>query len=194
VLQEAAKAATPGEGDFATVYEGADTSYEVSGQGASRYHYRVKAHSGAGDSSWSTVRLIDVLWEAEPNDDALTEANGPIVSDLTYRGTFPDPAEFDKDYFTFQLLNFHTVDVWLTNIASGQDYDIALRNADLEEIARSDDWGQVDERISTGVLSPGRYYVQVYHYDSGGSTEPYHLRVAYEEDPEPDVTPCYAPP
>jgi hypothetical protein len=26
----------------------------------------------------------------------------------------------------------------------------------------------------------GRYYIQVYHYSSGGSTQAYHLRVVYQ--------------
>ena len=65
---------------------------------------------------------MDVLWEAEPNDNALTQVNGPIVSGLTYYGTFPDPAYFDKDYFTFDLASSQTVDVWMTHIPASYDY------------------------------------------------------------------------
>jgi hypothetical protein len=32
-------------------------------------------------------------------------------------------------------------------------------------------------------MPAGRYYVQVYHHSSGGSTQPYHLRVAYGQTP-----------
>ena len=33
-----------------------------------------------------------------------------------------------------------------------------------------------DEYIDTGEeLAPGRYYIQVYHYSEGGSTQPYYL-------------------
>jgi hypothetical protein len=116
------------------------------------------------------VEWVNVLWEAEPNDDALTEANGPIVPGMTYYGTFPNPAGFDKDYYYFELSSAQSVDIYLTNVPAGQDYDVALRDAALEEIARSDDWGQADEHISTSALPAGRYYVQVYHYSSGGST------------------------
>jgi hypothetical protein len=40
--------------------------------------------------------------------------------------------------------------------------------------------GNADEHILTGILPTGRYYIQVYHNSTGGSTQAYHLRVSYE--------------
>jgi len=64
-------------------------------------------------------------------------------------------------------------------IRMAPDYDVALRDADLDLIDLSDQGGQADEHIGTDTLPPGRYFVQVYHYGSGGSMAPYHLEVGY---------------
>jgi hypothetical protein len=179
VLQEAAKATPPSDADFDPIYEGTSTSRALSGRGAARYHYRVQARNSWGDSAWSNLESVDVLWEMEPNDKALTEANGPLVSGLTYYGTFPSAAD-KKDYFSFDLSRAHTVDVRLTHIPPGQDYDLALRDSDLEPpIAVSNNSGQADKRITTTVLPPGDYSILVYPYGSGDSTQPYRLRVIY---------------
>lgn len=180
VLQEAVKATAPTASDFTEIYRGASRSLALSGRGAGRYHYRVMARNSWGESAWSNVASVDVLWEAEPNDDREMEANGPIVSGLTYHGTFPNQAHFDRDYYFFDLSAGHTINAWLTNVPEGQDYDLLLWDADDEQITHSAKSGQADERISTEVLPAGRYYLEVYHWDSGGSAQPYHLRVVYD--------------
>jgi hypothetical protein len=205
VLQEAAKATVPTEGDFSGVYSGTSTSYSISGQGAARYHYRVKARNASGDSGWSNVEWVDVLWEAEPNDDALIGANGPIVSGLTYYGCFPSGAD-EKDYFTFDLPAAHSVELWLTNIPSGHNYDLVLRDpANMTgHVGYSGEPGNADEHILTGVLPVGRYYVQVYNRSESGSSQAYHLKVTYAagapgmeagvDRPLPDVAPSATQP
>jgi hypothetical protein len=183
VLQEAAKAMAPTEGDFSAVYAGASTYRAISGQGAARYHYRVKARNSWGESNWSSVEWVDVLWEAEPNDDALTQANGPIVSGLTYYGVFPSGAD-EKDYYYFELPTARGVELRLTNIPSGHDYDLVLRDpANMDDpVGYSGESGNADEHIVTGVLHAGRYYVQVYNRSGSASSEPYHLKVTYTAD------------
>jgi hypothetical protein len=176
VLQEAR---TGDFGDAVTVYEGPNTSHAITGRGAARYRYRVQARNIWQESEWSSIKWVDVLWEAEPNDERRTEANGPIVSGLTYYGTFPTPAEHDKDYYAINLASPHTIDIWLTNIPAGQNYDVALWDL-TSWITFSAEEGQTDEHISTDALPAGRYFIQVYHNDSGGSTQPYHLRVDYD--------------
>lgn len=177
VLEEAIDGAFA---DAIEVYTGSDTSYTINDRGAARYYYRVKACTGQMCSGWSNVEQVDVLCEAEPNDDALTQANGPIVSGLTYYGSFPHGADV-KDYFFFDLSSSHSVEIWLTNIPSTRDYDLALRDANLvPPIAYSVNPGNADEHILTDVLPAGRYYVQVYNYSGPESTQPYHLRVVYE--------------
>jgi hypothetical protein len=176
VLEEAKSSTFAGS---LQVYAGPLTSRPLSGRGAARYYYRVKAVNNWGESAWSNVRQVDVLWEAEPNDDALTQANGPIVSGLTYYGTFASATAL-KDYFTFDLSASHSVDLVLSNIPSGRNYDIILRNASLAQVGYSALPGNSAEHILTGALPPGRYYVQVYRFSGDGSEQPYHLRVIYE--------------
>ncbi|HSJ53962.1 MAG TPA: PPC domain-containing protein [Anaerolineae bacterium] len=161
------------------IYDGTASSYQATGRGAARYYYRVKARNTWGDSGWSNVQQVDVLWEAEPNDDALTQAHGPIVSGLTYYGTFPDAADL-KDYFYFDLGATHSVELQLTNIASGQNYDLILRNSSLEDVGYSALPSNLNEHILIPALPAGRYYVQVYRYSGAGSDQPYNLRVVYE--------------
>lgn len=180
VLQEANHSDFSDGGD---IYAGPSTSYDVSGRGTARYHYRVKARNGGGDSDWSNVQSVDVLWEAEPNngrqpDDSI-QANGPVVSGLTYYGVFPSAAD-PKDYFYFDLPAAHNVELWLTNIAAGHNYDLTLRDTSLDVVQHSGELGNADEHILTGVLPSGRYYIHMSNASGTGSTQPYHLRVVYQ--------------
>jgi hypothetical protein len=112
-------------------------------------------------------------WEVEPNDTP------PLLSGVTYCGTFPDDADA-TDWFYFGLPTAHTVELWLTNIPAGQDYDVVLRDASLEFVGFSGQLGNANEHILTDILLPGRYYVLLYHTSPGGSTQPYHLKVVYQ--------------
>jgi hypothetical protein len=125
------------------------------------------------------TQAVDVLWEAEPNDDARTEANGPLVSGLTYFGRFPAGSD-TQDYYYFDLPAAHALELWLANIAAGHDYDVYLRDANLALRAKSDSGGNADEYLRTGTLAVGRYYIQVYNRSQDGSEQAYHLRVLYE--------------
>jgi len=164
------------------IYAGTSTSFDVDGRGAARYYYHVKARNSWSESGWSAVQSVDVLWEAEPNDDAYNQANGPIVCGLTYYGTFPSGAD-SKDYFYFDLPSACSVEIWLTDIPAGQNYDLILRTATLTAIGYSANGGNASEHILTGTLPTGRYYIQVYNYLFGGSTQPYRLKtVCYCQD------------
>jgi hypothetical protein len=165
--------------DPSEIYTGPSTNYVVSDRGASRLYYRVKSRNAWGDSEWSGVRRVDVLWEAEPNGEPLTEANGPLVSGLTYYGTFVSSADLE-DYFYIKLSSPHYVEIWLTNIAYGQDYDLVLRNENLVYLGYSGELGNANEHIRTKLLPAGKYYIQVFRASEGGSTQPYHLKVVYE--------------
>lgn len=175
VLEEAADSAFTGA---AEVYRGPDTCGAITGNGAARYYYRVKACLGSTWSGWSSVEQVDVLWEAEPNDDAPGEANGPIVSGLTYFGTLAPTTDI-KDYFYFALTDPHSVEIWLTDIPAGHNYDLCLRYPSLDAITCSCSGGNESEHILTDELSTGLYYVQVYNRSHSESTHAYHLRVVY---------------
>jgi hypothetical protein len=122
------------------------------------------------------VRNFYESWEQEPNGTSAL-ASGPIISDLLYYGTMP--VGDTNDYFYFDLSTSDDVELWLTNIPGGCDYDLVLRDASLTQVGYSGNVGSVDEHVTTGVLSAGRYYVQVYHRSAAGSSEPYHLRAVY---------------
>ena len=177
VLQEATNSSFS---DASIVYSGPSTSHAVSGRGAARYYYRVKARNIWAESDWSNIRSVDVLWEAEPNDD-YSLANGPIVPDLVYYGTFPSEDDI-SDYYFFELSARRRVEMWLSNIPSGHDYNLVLRDdtPDLTVVGYSAQLGNSNEHIRIGILPPGRYYVQVYHYSSGGSTQRYYLKYVLE--------------
>jgi hypothetical protein len=175
-LQEATN---PAFADASQPCAGPDTSCPIHDRWAARFYYRVRGHNSSGAGSWSNTQAADVLWEREPNDNARTQANGPIVSGLTYYGAFLDQADL-KDYFYFDLLTTHTVELWLTHIPAGQDYDLVLRDANLEQRGLSNNPGNADEHILTGPLPAGRYYVQVYRYGGPGSPQPYHLRGVWQ--------------
>jgi hypothetical protein len=165
------------------VYTGTDTCYSITDKGPTRYYYRVKARNGWPDDVWSNVQSVDVLWEKEPNDDPLSQANGPIVSGLTYYGTFPSGLDV-KDYFSFTLTIPHSVEIWLTNIPAGHDYHLCLRDANLvPEIRCSANPGNADEHILVSDLTAGkRYYIQVFNASQTGSSQPYHLHVRYQTE------------
>jgi uncharacterized repeat protein (TIGR02543 family)/uncharacterized repeat protein (TIGR01451 family) len=175
VLEEATDTAFA---DAHQIYAGSSTSHNVSGQLTGRYYYRVKARNIWGDSGWSVVRSADVRWEVEPNDE-IPQANGPIVSGLTYYGTFPGTDDL-KDYFCFGLTAPHRVRIWLTNIPAGRNYDLVLRKEDTSVLGYSLNTGNADEYIDIPSLPPGFYYIQVYRTEGAWSSQPYHLRVVYE--------------
>jgi hypothetical protein len=175
VLQEAINSSFS---NAVQVYDGPLTNFTVSDRGPTRYYYRVKAYSSFGDSPWSVSHWTDVLWEKEPNDLAPSQANGPLLPNLVYRGRFPSPGDIN-DYFFFDMAGPGRIEVRLRNIPPGQNYDLVLRDNGLVAVGYSGSLGNADESILTGILPAGRYFVQVYNRGAGGSTQAYELVVVY---------------
>jgi hypothetical protein len=169
--------------DAIVVLDEDSTFHSVTGAGAGRRYYRARARGPWGEGRWSDSALADVLWEAEPNDTGRPppdgQANGPIVAGLTYYGKMPSEAD-EKDYFYFYVTGPQTVDIWLTNIPAGQNYDLTLRGGDgITPIVWSVNGGNADEYVRAEGLPTGTYNIQVYNAGGGGSTQEYHLRMAY---------------
>jgi hypothetical protein len=160
------------------LYSGSSTSYDVTGRGASRLYYRVKARTAAGDTDWSNTEYVDIFLEAEPNDVAPDQANGPLMSTFTYYAQFPNPGDIN-DYFFFDLYSGGDVEVSLRNIPSGRNYDLVLRDSALNPIGYSGELGNADELIELDALPAGRYYIQAYHRDPKFTSQTYHLKVTY---------------
>jgi uncharacterized repeat protein (TIGR02543 family) len=171
------EATNPGFTDAKQLYHGPLTGYEAKGRGAARYYYRVKGHNALGASPWSNVATSDVRWEAEPNEEPRTQANGPLALNLVYFGTFPSAAD-QVDYFFIDLTIPQRMQISLTRISTGHNYDLVLQDVELRPVARSEGAGDVDEQIETRRLDPGRYYVRVVNAGGTGSEEPYNLRLA----------------
>ncbi|NLD71908.1 MAG: hypothetical protein GX649_04235 [Chloroflexi bacterium] len=169
------EATGPTFSDASVVYEGPEPRVVITGRGAGRRWYRARSRSIWGVvGPWSAAVHADVWWEQEPNDAALQEANGPLVADIAYRGR-ADSADDPQDYYYLELTEPAALDLRLTGIPDGHNSDLVLRDAALTLVAYSGELGAADEQIITGVLSPGRYYVQVYHRSYGGQSEPYTL-------------------
>ncbi len=160
-------------------YAGPGTVFQVVGQGATRFFYRVKAQNRWGDSAWSKVERVDVFWEKEPNDDASLQANGPLVSGLVYYGAFPSGQDV-KDYYFFDLSTQGSVKLWLKNIPAGHNYDLVLRD---DNLATHPGWyslslGNQDEFVEA-TIPAGHYYIQIHNASGLGSKQPYHLQIQY---------------
>ena len=164
--------------DAVEVYSDTNTSTILTDKGPTRYYYRVQARNAYGASGWSNVQMVDVLWEKEPNDAAIPQANGPLVSGLTYYGRFTSGADI-QDYYFISLQSAQSVELWLSNIVAGQDYDLTLRDSTLGLVGHSGELGNANEHIRTGTLPAGWYYIQVYNRSGSGSTQAYHLRGVY---------------
>jgi len=176
LLQEAKDGAFVSAGQ---VYSGTLATFDVAARGAARYYYRVKAQNEWGYGPWSNVQAVDVLWEAEPDDQAPTELNGPLVSGLTYFGTMPS-SDDTNDYFYIFAAAAGWVELWLDNIPAGQNYDLVLRDDPaLNAIGYSGELGNTAEHISVAVPAAGRYYIQIFNRGKTGSSQPYQLRAVY---------------
>ena len=116
--------------------------------------------------------------ETEPNgeDDS---ANGPLLSNHTYFGKFPDADDL-RDYYYFELPSTHKTTVWLTNIGDGFDYDLAIFDENLVKVAESGKIGSNDEEILNIILAPGKYYVLVTNPLRTESNQFYNLKLVYE--------------
>lgn len=166
------------------VYDGPATSYDVQGLGASRRHFRVRARNASGDSAWSNVQQVDVLWhqegsEGEDREEEERQNNGPVMPGFEYFGRLLEVNDL-SDYFYFDLPAGGIVEVDLSNIPAGQNYDLAIRDRSLNT---QEGWysvrsGNRDEHVAT-TLPASRYYIQVHKRSGSGSSQAYHLRVQY---------------
>ena len=166
VLEEATDATFTGATE---VYTGTETSYPVSGKGAARYCYRVKARNSWGDSGWSNVESVDVLWEAEPNNST-DQANGPLQSDTNYYGYHNDAS----DYFSIYVSTGGQITIDLTNY-SGGGIQFMLYCPDKPDPIR--DWVPPYHIEYTG--DAGWYYIRIYTASGYNSDTPYTLRATF---------------
>lgn len=184
--------------DFTTpvvIYEGSDHRYRVVEQENGDWYYRLRASNEWGYSPWSepqdahvgpwpSIRLPIVVRNYfhdpyEPND-TFADAWGPLVSGVTYHAHFPTESDED-DYYYFDMPATHRVEMWLTDILPGNDHALYLYDAAHVFVDFSDNYGAEDEHIVQISLLAGRYYVRVERFQGTTQTQPYALRVVFED-------------
>jgi hypothetical protein len=118
------------------------------------------------------------------------EAYGPLTSGPIYQSWISncDLDTYKKsDYFYIVISTLNTVNIYLTDIPSGTNYDLYLYSDPDDDpdhwAARSISTGS-SETISYSPQATGRYYIRVYSY-RGSSTSPYSLQVTYTSRPIP---------
>lgn len=119
--------------------------------------------------------------ELEPNN-TLSEANGPIRSNVVYQGTFT--SNDINDLFFFNLTEMHSVQIALDNIvyngSSIEGFNLFLYRAGSNQaVSGSANLANARETIVKD-LEPGLYYVLIYNPERLTTLSPYNVRVIYE--------------
>lgn len=117
------------------------------------------------------------FFESEPNG-TLSKANGPVPPGVTAHGCFSNPSDINDAYY-FYLTERSDIEVNLTDISAGQNYELALYFVDQIVIATSQNPGNQDEHIILADQPPGKYYVQIYNASQTVSKQTYELTVNY---------------
>jgi hypothetical protein len=132
-------------------------------------------------SVFAPATLRNYCAEADPYEpnDSFDDAY-PIQSGLTYGGNFGCTGDIN-DVFSFAMGAAHTVEVWLTDIPSGNDFSLCLYDGNRQQLICSQNPGSANEHISAGTRPAGTYYVQVYNqggtYNAGVT---YRLRAVFQ--------------
>lgn len=82
------------------------------------------------------------------------------------------------DYYYIDVTQLSPINVTLTNIPGGIDYDLYLYYQD-SIVASSNKFGNASEALNYFPLQTGRYYIRVYPY-SGHSLSPYTLQANFQ--------------
>lgn len=112
----------------------------------------------------------------EPNDTP-SQAYGPLSPGVTYQSYIW--TEDDTDAYWINITHLNSINVSLTNIPVGCDYDLSLYDESLNEVDWSWNGGNADEYISYAPSSTGKYYIVVFQYEGYSTTQPYHLRAGF---------------
>jgi len=119
----------------------------------------------------------------EPNDSC-DQAHGPLTSGPTYQSWISccDQATSKNDYFYIDINTTNAINIYLTDIPAGTDYDLYLYKDPCgspgNPVDKSNRYGSISERISYNPFATGRYYIRVCGF-RGSSTSPYSLQVIY---------------
>lgn len=118
------------------------------------------------------ISPLATVYETESNNTSGT-ANPVSTGDIV-RGAI-NPVG-DRDWFRVVFPASGVLNLSLSNIPSGCDYELCLYDSSVNPIATSLTPGSVDEHISYNVTAGRIYYIQVYAYQ-GTSSSLYTLRI-----------------
>lgn len=127
----------------------------------------------------SSVFAVD-LEEKEPNNtlDTATRMRLHGTDGGEWKRGYITAKDPSVDYYQFRydkVENGGEIDVMLSGIPQGCDYDVALLNQNGQVIAKSDTT-YCQEEIHVKNSPSGRYYIKVYSY-RGTSSLPYEISV-----------------
>ena len=135
-----------------------------------RYRLRAKNYPASEARDMYEVNNSPTTATSIANNATITAANIHTTSDV--------------DYFTFTLTEMSNVNISLTNIPSGCDYELAFYNNAGSLVARSVNGGSKSESISVRVAL-GAYYIKVYSYN-GCAAANYRLTISSKSAYTPD--------
>jgi hypothetical protein len=144
-------------------------------QGGTRYVYLPVVMK-----SWVWWYSIDVY----ERNDSPDEAYGPLVSGQDYDGYIWDATDPD-DYYWITPTTVSQVNVTLTNIPAGTDYDLYVYYHDGAQyqpaVDPSINPGNQNESVTfTPPVLGTKYYIRVYPASGSSSQQPYCLRATYD--------------
>jgi hypothetical protein len=112
----------------------------------------------------------------EPNNRRCSAT--PLASGVKISSEICGPTD-NRDNFVITVTKSSRIDVRLSNIPEGADYDVWLYNSVSEQTIAGSDGNGKEEKFSYDPNQPGKYYILVYR-SRGFSEEPYTLEVTYE--------------
>jgi len=118
----------------------------------------------------------------EPNDSML-KASGPLIPSEKYHGFIS--AKDDIDYFFLEIETPQIIELSLTDIPPGTDYDLYLVTGEEDVLKDSASSGQEEESIEYTTSSVGVFYVLVLPFEGYSRVEPYTLQVDLSPAPPP---------
>ena len=110
----------------------------------------------------------------EPND-TFEQACGPLAPNRIYQGDFPGE-EDEWDVYYIRLKATGSVEVRLSHIPSGNDYNLYLYDEERNLKGYSGELGNRDEHILLDPLLAGKYYLAVNRVQGTSETQSYWLR------------------
>ena len=177
---------------------GFGSTFYFSPGGYLSYTFAAQATDNAGNASLLPAEGLQVIVEQayvylpltlcnwaewyryEPNDTP-DQAFGPLIPGQLYEAYMWDATD-QNDYYHITPNNTDPVNVALTHIPAGRDYDLYIYYHDGNQyqlVTRSAFTGDVDEQVTFTPVAGQKYYIRVYRFSALGSQQPYNLQADY---------------